>query len=283
MKSKIHKQAKQTKTNVCKKIIYLTLLAILISVSTYAQSEIRTAKVISKISLGQKESVIILDNETQEIYKSALCDKDLYIVQESVILLIDSNSQKSLIRKIDGTSEIFCFKEKVKQPNIAELILNVEAVNKENDLFLKAYNSKYWKDKPLLTNVSNEVAIFEYSGNIVAVIFSEVSGKYYYTYIYNKSTDEFIEVMKLEKNQNINPNSNSPIANSPRINLVAFLSSGENNGSIFRSSWGSCMRDAMNQLYDDWDNDPVGTFTCWVTGPLCVIGGGIACGIKSWF
>jgi len=46
-------------------------------------------------------------------------------------------------------------------------------------------------------------------------------------------------------------------------------------------SWGSCMDDAIDQLYDDWNDDPAGTFTCWVTGPLCAIGGGIACGIQQ--
>lgn len=46
-------------------------------------------------------------------------------------------------------------------------------------------------------------------------------------------------------------------------------------------SWGSCMDDAIDQLYDDWNDDPAGTFSCWVTGPLCAIGGGIACGIQQ--
>lgn len=261
----------------------ITTIALIISTSIFAQTEIHNAKIISKIQLGQQESVLVLDDETGAIYKSTVCAKNLYTEHENVLLLIEANSEKSLIRKIDGTSEVFCFKEKVKQPNTADLIVNVEGVTKENDLFIKAYNSEYWTEKPLLTDISNEVAIFEYTGNIVAVIFGEVSEKYYYAYIYNKSTDIVIEVMKLEKNQNINPNPNSPIADSPRINLVSFLSSGENNGSTFRSSWGGCMRDAMNQLYDDWDNDPAGTFTCWVTGPLCAIGGGIACGIKSLF
>lgn len=46
-------------------------------------------------------------------------------------------------------------------------------------------------------------------------------------------------------------------------------------------SWGSCMDDAIDELYDDWEDEPVATFSCWLTGPLCAIGGGIACGIQQ--
>ena len=42
-------------------------------------------------------------------------------------------------------------------------------------------------------------------------------------------------------------------------------------------SWGDCMEDAIGRLYNDWKNDPIGTTTCWLSGPLCVIGGGLAC------
>ncbi len=51
----------------------------------------------------------------------------------------------------------------------------------------------------------------------------------------------------------------------------------------FTKKWGSCMKVAIDELYNDWEDDPAGTFTCWVTGPLCAIGGGIACGIKSFW
>jgi len=46
-------------------------------------------------------------------------------------------------------------------------------------------------------------------------------------------------------------------------------------------SWGSCMDGAIDELYDDWEESPAGTMSCWLTGPLCAIGGGIACGIKQ--
>jgi hypothetical protein len=49
------------------------------------------------------------------------------------------------------------------------------------------------------------------------------------------------------------------------------------------NSWGSCMKDAIDKLYNDWENDPIGTFGCWATGVSCVYGGAIACGIKSLF
>lgn len=43
------------------------------------------------------------------------------------------------------------------------------------------------------------------------------------------------------------------------------------------------MKDAIEKLYNDWENDPIGTFGCWVTGASCDFGGAIACGIKSLF
>jgi hypothetical protein len=86
--------------------------------------------------------------------------------------------------------------------------------------------------------------------------------------------------------------------NIPIENLVADFSEVESNNIVTieyldtgitdviqinstNKDWGSCMDDAIDQLYDDWNDDPVGTFTCWVTGPLCAIGGGIACGIQQ--
>lgn len=46
-------------------------------------------------------------------------------------------------------------------------------------------------------------------------------------------------------------------------------------------SWGKCMKDAMDKLFDDWEEDPVGTFGCWIMSPFCVVGAGLACLIKE--
>jgi hypothetical protein len=56
-----------------------------------------------------------------------------------------------------------------------------------------------------------------------------------------------------------------------------------NIGTFASGGWGDCMKAAITQLYDDWNNDPVGTAACWATGINCAIGGGIACGIKQIF
>jgi hypothetical protein len=47
------------------------------------------------------------------------------------------------------------------------------------------------------------------------------------------------------------------------------------------SSWGKCMRDSIDKLFDDWEDAPVATFGCWVLSPLCVIGAGLACLVKE--
>lgn len=41
------------------------------------------------------------------------------------------------------------------------------------------------------------------------------------------------------------------------------------------------MKNAMDQLFDDWDNDPVGTFGCWMMSPFCVVGAGLAWLVKE--
>lgn len=76
-------------------------------------------------------------------------------------------------------------------------------------------------------------------------------------------------------------------AKSEHLITIDYLNSGnsqiiyKSNGSTGKESWGDCMDKAIDELYDDWQDEPLGTFSCWVTGPLCAIGGGIACGIKS--
>jgi len=49
----------------------------------------------------------------------------------------------------------------------------------------------------------------------------------------------------------------------------------------FFDRWKNCMKDAMNRLYNDWDDDPLGTVSCLFTGELCIIGGGLGCAFLS--
>ncbi len=53
------------------------------------------------------------------------------------------------------------------------------------------------------------------------------------------------------------------------------------SGNKSLNSWGSCMTDAMNELYNDWEDAPVESFACVATGWYCAAGGAIACGIKQ--
>ena len=48
-----------------------------------------------------------------------------------------------------------------------------------------------------------------------------------------------------------------------------------------KQSWGKCMKGAMDRLFNDWDEDPVGTFVCWMMARACVVGGGLACAIQQ--
>lgn len=49
------------------------------------------------------------------------------------------------------------------------------------------------------------------------------------------------------------------------------------NSNLSNKKWGTCMKESIPRLYNDWEEDPVGTASCWLTGPLCVVGAGIAC------
>jgi hypothetical protein len=42
-------------------------------------------------------------------------------------------------------------------------------------------------------------------------------------------------------------------------------------------SWGSCMEESIDLLYNDWENDGVGTLACWVSGWYCAVGAAIYC------
>lgn len=45
--------------------------------------------------------------------------------------------------------------------------------------------------------------------------------------------------------------------------------------------WGQCMKNAIDRLYNDWTNDPIGTSACWATGTHCAVGAALACALKS--
>jgi hypothetical protein len=41
------------------------------------------------------------------------------------------------------------------------------------------------------------------------------------------------------------------------------------------------MKESMDKLFDDWEEEPIATFGCWIFSPLCVIGAGLGCAIKE--
>lgn len=118
----------------------------------------------------------------------------------------------------------------------------------------------------------NENAIYYFTNNNVASL------------SYN-GQNVFATIFDSNGNAIDNLNADFSKVDSDQIVTINYLDRNEeqviNLNSTTSKSWGSCMDDAIDQLYDDWNDDPIGTFSCWITGPLCAIGGGIACGINQ--
>ncbi len=120
---------------------------------------------------------------------------------------------------------------------------------------------------------TNENAVYYFSNNSVASLTYDGLNVYATVFDENGSEiDNIIADFSAVDTQNI---VTINYLNRDEVQVVSINSSATNR------SWGSCMDDAIDRLYDDWNDDPVGTFSCWVTGPLCAIGGGIACGIQQ--
>jgi hypothetical protein len=88
------------------KIIFL----LLISINLIAQENIHESKIISVFNLGQKEFVILADLVNEDIYKSSVCDKGTFNIDEIVQLKIINNNKGELI-KSNINKNIYCFKQ----------------------------------------------------------------------------------------------------------------------------------------------------------------------------
>ena len=160
--------------------------------------------------------------------------------------------------------------------SLPEGITSVEVADKSNLLFANAITRLNNFDGGCLKNFgktefSDEVAIYTYDNGQTATIFMTEDESTVYFQLIDTNTNEeleFVEVSILYKGTD----EVSVLFKSLITDFDLLYDSESNN-----KGWGSCMKSAMTLLYDDWDNDAGGTFACWVTGPLCAIGGGIAC------
>lgn len=131
-----------------------------------------------------------------------------------------------------------------------------------------------------MENIAPNFGIYYYNDKTAAMLVSNKEGSLVAAYMYDPLTNEHIDTYLAEIKQGENNDQNASI-----LRITSTITGKEmlniTRQDLNSKGWGSCMRGAMKLLYDDWDDDPAGTFSCWVIGPLCVIGGAIGCGIKQ--
>ena len=141
----------------------------------------------------------------------------------------------------------------------------------DDPLYLKAINSDEFKNSGI-TSLNEIAGIYHYKNGYSAVLVSDTKDETVFAYIINTELKEKIGSLSASfDNTETKP-----------VTSINFLTLEENTSTYRNGSWGGCMKDAIDQLYNDWEDDPVGTSACWLTGPLCVVGGGIACAIQTW-
>ena len=181
----------------------------------------------------------------------------------------EMNSENLVIENNNEVIETFTSK-------LPENVTKIQTVTSEHPLLNQSSKSSFRRIKTNSTArnaSSNENAIYYFTNNSLASL--TYDGLNVYATVFDENG---IEIDNIVADFSKVDSENIVTINYLDRNKVQVIST---DSSVANRSWGSCMDDAIDQLYDDWNDDPIGTFTCWVTGPLCAIGGGIACGIQQ--
>lgn len=178
-------------------------------------------------------------------------------------------------------------KETVASQNVLETftedlpvnVSKIQSITEEHTSILHSdFISSKLNKKKMSSNSGNDFAIYHFKNDYKAVL--AYDGHAVYAIVKNS---EGKKVEKIIADFTQLDSRNTVVVNYLLSGKSQTITVGNKNENYLKAaeSWGSCMDDAVDQLYDDWEEAPVGTFSCWVTGPLCVIGGGIACGIQQ--
>lgn len=184
-------------------------------------------------------------------------------------LITPANPKATTQAQISSLVESTPFVLATHYDNLPSGVKSVQVISKYHPLFLKAL-SILTANKTSVQNIGDEIVLYWYSNETVAVLFYNSKSLDNYAYISNSVTGETLDFLRVDIEKIAGSSSN--------IDIVSMLSNEPIPSK--RPTWGGCMKKAISKLYDDWDNDPVGTFSCWATGGLCAIGGGIACAIS---
>jgi len=170
------------------------------------------------------------------------------------------------------------------QTNLPNSIDSVQIVTRNHPVFQEA--CKLILEKrigPVSEWLFPEFSICYYPEDIAALLLEEATQSRIYAYLFSPTNREFIDLLICEWEADHHSKATMTADN----NLMRMFSVSRNEQVMVYcienqdKKWGQCMKQAMKLLYEDWDNDPLGTFACWATGPQCAIGGAIGCGIKE--
>jgi hypothetical protein len=162
---------------------------------------------------------------------------------------------------------------------------SIQRVSWEHPFVKNAVTSQYLNDKDL--DIEN-LAIYYYTNNKTALLAVNKQNNTVYAYVTKSDTKDFVDVFVVMRKENPVLKSLKENGSQREVQLISSVKNkmiiscnGNKNNIELRSgsdeSWGGCMKNSMEELYDDWENDAWGSFCCWMTGPLCAVGAAIHC------
>lgn len=193
---------------------------------------------------------------------------------------INITSPKAIITSADLADKKFVLNTYTTK--LPDGVDSIQIITNEHPLYTKGVlKSQYVVDKDL--DEAN-LAIYYYPNNRIALLAENNLNNIVYTYVIKADTKEFIDVFVVEKKEA----AGSLIGKAPTVE-IKIKSSAQNtmiasyDGQSYSAGkseyvlqgWWSRFKGALKQLYDDWDDDPVGSLACTVTIALCAIGGAI--------
>lgn len=171
----------------------------------------------------------------------------------------------------------------VYKTNLPSNVDSITIVNYQHPMAVEAMNSNSYNSFKI-TNTYRDVAIYHYSFGIDAVVIGNRNSEKVFIYLVDDTDGAYVDSFRVtydfieSNNEGVKELQVDLVAD---INDLNYYYNSSNNLKEDGGSWGDCMDEAMDDLYDDWGDDPVGTFACWATGPLCAIGGALACGLQA--
>jgi hypothetical protein len=212
----------------------------------------------------------------------------LFVIVFTLVLIsckniVEEPSQITQFEPEEALNKLVGFVE--LKPNDPLVFDAVHSLISKMDEIYKEKTSNFDKSLSNRLDRINEVGMFQYEngGSALAFSFQNATNEVYVQILNSGRETDFI----LADYNRYNPIDR----NKPSISFRSLYTGEEylyntrnpelisDRGSL--RGWGKCMKESMDKLFDDWEDEPVATFGCWVFSPLCVIGAGLGCAIKE--